>query len=171
MRYLLLLLDDMKKAQSEKATFAAGCFWGVEQFFRAVPGVVDAIVGYTGGHTENPTYESVCLHTTGHAEAVEVTFDPSKVTYKELLKVFWEHHNPTTRNRQGPDVGNQYRSAVFCHTEAQKNEALAMKEELQNSRKFSAPIVTEITPAGIFTKAEKCHQRYFEKNGGDACHI
>ena len=155
----------------QKATFAAGCFWGVEDFFRKVPGVVDVVVGYTGGHTENPTYESVCSHTTGHAEAVEVIFDPSQVSYKELLRIFWERHNPTTLNRQGPDVGDQYRSAVFYHTDEQKQEASAMKETLQNSKKFRALIVTEITPASTFYQAEAYHQRYFEKHGGGACHI
>jgi peptide-methionine (S)-S-oxide reductase len=155
----------------EQATFAAGCFWGVEALFRQVPGVTDAVVGYTGGHTKHPTYEQVCRHDTGHAEAVLVTFDPTKVTYERLLEVFWGSHNPTTRDRQGPDVGSQYRSAIFYHTPAQREAAEAMKAQLERGRKFAKPIVTEIVPATEFYRAEDYHQRYFEKHGGGQCHI
>ncbi len=156
---------------TERATFAAGCFWGVEALFRQVKGVTNATVGYTGGTTKNPTYEQVCGHGTGHAEAVLVEYDPKQVTYDELLEVFWNNHNPTTRNRQGPDVGSQYRSAVFYHTPAQQASAEAMKQRLDKSRKFPAPIVTEIVPAVEFYPAEEYHQRYFEKHGGAQCHL
>ncbi len=158
-----------KDKNMEKATFAAGCFWGVEATFRAVPGVVDAAVGYTGGKLDNPTYQQVCSHTTGHAEAVEVTFDPSKVSYEQLLKVFWDSHDPTTLNRQGPDVGDQYRSAVFYHSPEQQQAATRLKEELQQSGKFRRPIVTEIVPAATFWRAEEYHQRYLEKRGQASC--
>ena len=158
-------------AQTETATFAAGCFWGIEAAFRAVPGVVDTQVGYTGGHTENPTYEQVCTDTTGHAEAVQVTFDPAKVTYEQLLDVFWNTHNPTTPNRQGPDVGSQYRSAIFTHGPEQEAAARASKERLAASGKFGqTPIVTEIVPAPTFWPAEEYHQRYLEKRGQASCH-
>jgi peptide-methionine (S)-S-oxide reductase len=146
----------------EKATFGAGCFWGVEAEFRKVEGVVDAVVGYSGGALENPTYKDVCSGTTGHAEVVEVEYDPSKVSYEELLEVFWENHDPTTPNRQGPDVGTQYRSAIFFHTPEQEAAARASKERAQ--ARFKKPIVTEITPASDFYRAEEYHQRYFEKN-------
>ncbi len=155
----------------EKATFAAGCFWGVQDAFDMIDGVVSTIVGYTGGKLSNPTYEEVCSHTTGHAEAVEVMFDTDKVSYQKLLDAFWGMHNPTTLNRQGPDVGDQYRSAIFYHTEEQKNLAGASKESLNKSGKFKNPIVTEITPASTFYKAEEYHQKYFQKNGVSACHI
>jgi len=155
----------------EKATFAAGCFWGVEATFRQVQGVTSTQVGYTGGHTENPTYQQVCAHTTGHAEAVEITYDPSVVTYEELLDVFWKCHDPTTPNRQGPDVGSQYRSAVFYHTPEQQAAAEARKQELDASGAFGSPIVTEITPAATFWRAEECHQQYYEKSGRASCHI
>ena len=158
-------------ATMEQATFAAGCFWGVEALFRQVKGVTNTTVGYTGGHTENPTYEQVCTHTTGHAEAVLVEFDPSQVTYDELLDIFWKNHNPTTRDRQGPDRGSQYRSAIFYHTPAQRAAAEAMKQRLDASHQFSAPIVTEITPAGAFYRAEEYHQRYAEKHEGVQCHL
>jgi peptide-methionine (S)-S-oxide reductase len=152
----------------KKATFAAGCFWGVESGFRKVKGVKDAISGYTGGHLENPSYEDVCYKKTGHAEAVEVSYDPEQVTYKELLKKFWEMHDPTTMNRQGPDVGSQYRSAIFYHDEEQKKQAKeSLKEE---QKKHENKIVTEITEAGKFWKAEEYHQRYFEKTGKRVCH-
>ena len=154
----------------EQATFAAGCFWGVEALFRQVKGVVNATVGYTGGHTQNPTYEQVCAHTTGHAEAVRVEFDPAQVSYDQLLEVFWNNHDPTTRNRQGPDVGSQYRSAVFYHTPEQRAAAEAMKQRLQASHRFPGSLVTEIVPAPEFYPAEESHQRYFEKHGGQ-CHI
>jgi peptide-methionine (S)-S-oxide reductase len=147
---------------TERATFGAGCFWGVEAEFRKVEGVVDATVGYSGGALENPTYKDVCSGTTGHAEVVEVEYDPSKVSYEELLEVFWENHDPTTLNRQGPDVGTQYRSAIFFHTPEQEAAARASKERAQD--RFKKPIVTEITPAAEFYRAEEYHQRYFEKN-------
>jgi peptide-methionine (S)-S-oxide reductase len=147
---------------TEKATFGAGCFWGVEAAFRKVEGVVDATVGYSGGRTENPTYKDVCSSTTGHAEVVEVEYDPSKVSYEELLEVFWENHDPTTPNRQGPDLGSQYRSAIFFHTPEQEAAAHASKERVQS--RFRNPIVTEITPVSEFYRAEEYHQRYFEKS-------
>jgi peptide-methionine (S)-S-oxide reductase len=146
----------------EKATFGAGCFWGIEAEFRKVEGVVDVTVGYSGGALENPTYKDVCSGTTGHAEVVEVEYDPSKVSFEELLEVFWENHDPTTPNRQGPDVGTQYRSAIFFHTPEQEAAARASKEQAQ--ARFKNPIVTEITPAAEFYRAEEYHQRYFEKN-------
>ncbi|MBI1892660.1 MAG: peptide-methionine (S)-S-oxide reductase MsrA [Candidatus Rokubacteria bacterium] len=149
----------------EKATFAAGCFWGVEEVFRQVKGVVSATVGYTGGRFENPTYKDVCTGKTGHAEAIEVEFDPARVSYEELLAVFFENHDPTTLNRQGPDVGTQYRSAVFYHTPEQMTAAKAMKEKIEQSHRYKRPIVTEITPASTFYRAEEYHQRYFEKCG------
>jgi len=155
----------------EIATFAAGCFWGVEDMFRGVPGVIEVTSGYTGGAKENPTYEEVCSGKTGHAEAVEVVFDPEKVSYRELLSVFWDGHNPITLNRQGPDRGTQYRSAIFYHSPEQKKEALNFKDGLDKSGKYDDPIVTEIVPAGAFYKAEEYHQRYFEKQGGGSCHI
>jgi len=155
---------------TETATFAAGCFWGVEAAFRAVPGVVDTQVGYTGGHTKNPTYKQVCSDTTGHAEAVQVTFDPTLVTYEQLLDVFWRIHNPTTPNRQGPDVGSQYRSVIFYHSPSQEAAAKASKERLAASGKYGeAPIVTEIVPAATFWRAEEYHQRYMEKHGQAGC--
>ena len=149
-----------------KATFAAGCFWGVEDEFRKVTGVSSAAVGYSGGKTEKPTYQLVCSGGTGHAEVVEVEFDPEKVAYERLLEVFWSLHDPTTVNRQGPDVGSQYRSAVFYHDDAQKNTAEAMKKKLDASGKFSAPVVTEITSASEFYRAEEYHQQYFDKQRG-----
>ena len=156
-------------AGQARATFAAGCFWGVEDFFRQVPGVVEAVSGYTGGSTTAPTYEQVCSGRTGHAEAVLVTFDPEKVSYDQLLEAFWRHHDPTTPNRQGPDVGTQYRSAVFVHDADQERRARASLEEYQ--RRFSRPIVTEVTPATTFWPAEAYHQRYVEKTGHGACHV
>ena len=144
----------------EKATFAAGCFWGVEDRFRKVKGVISTTVGYTGGTMENPTYEDVCTDQTGHAEAVEVEYDPSIVSYQELLDVFWDSHDPTTLNRQGPDVGTQYRSAIFFHNTEQESIALASKENLQRAGCFTKDIVTEITPAQPFYKAEEYHQQY-----------
>jgi len=153
----------------EKAMFAAGCFWGVQARFDKIKGVVATQVGYTGGRTENPTYEEVCSGDTGHAEAVEVTFDPAIVSYEELLKAFWNMHNPTTKNRQGFDIGSQYRSAVFYHNEEQKNAAEKVKQELEAIKKFPMPIVTEITPASTFYKAEEYHQKYYEKTGREGC--
>lgn len=153
----------------EKATFAAGCFWGVEAAFRKLNGVKDVAVGYTGGHTKNPTYEEVCSGGTGHAEAAEVSYDPKDVSYESLLDAFWNMHDPTTPNRQGPDTGEQYRSAIFFHTGAQEKAARKSREALAASGKFRHPIVTEITPAGDFYKAEEYHQRYVEKNGQGSC--
>jgi peptide-methionine (S)-S-oxide reductase len=162
----------MNRAVTSKATFAAGCFWGVESMFRAVPGVLDAACGYTGGRTENPTYEQVCSGRTGHAEAVEVTFDPARVSFGDLLDVFWANHDPTTPNRQGPDVGEQYRSAVFVHDPDQERAAREKMAALQAAGRFRRPIVTEIVPAGPFYRAEEYHQRYFERRGiAPACHI
>jgi peptide-methionine (S)-S-oxide reductase len=155
--------------RTQKATFAAGCFWGVEAAFRQVPGVLDAISGYIGGHTDNPTYRQVCAHTTGHAEAVEVTFDPQRVSYERLTGVFWSIHDPTQLNRQGPDVGDQYRSAIFTHSPEQGRAAIESRDAEQ--RNHTRPIVTQILTAPPFWPAEEYHQRYFEKNGGAACHI
>lgn len=157
--------------KQEKATFGAGCFWGVEVAFRQVPGVIDATAGYLGGTLPNPTYQDVCTGRTGHAEVVEVTYDPSKVTYQDLLNVFWSSHDPTTLNRQGPDRGTQYRSAIFYHDEAQRQAAIASKDQWSGSGRFSSPIVTEITPASTFYPAEEYHQRYLEKRGLASCHI
>ncbi len=155
----------------EKATFAAGCFWGVEAAFRQIEGVTATRVGYTGGDFKNPTYKDVCSGTTGHAEAVEVEYDPSRVTYEKLLEVFWENHDPTTLNRQGPDVGTQYRSAVFFLTPEQEAAAKASKEKLQKNGRYKRPIVTEINPALEFYPAEDYHQQYLEKRGLAHCRI
>lgn len=155
----------------EHAAFAAGCFWGVQAEFDKVPGVIATTVGYTGGHTEKPTYRDVCSDTTGHAEAVLVEFDPAKVTFEQLLDVFWQIHDPTTLNRQGPDKGSQYRSAIFYHSDSQREAALTSKDKLSKSGKFKRPIVTEVTAASAFWPAEEYHQKYFEKRGGDSCHI
>ena len=155
----------------EKATFAAGCFWGVEAAFRQVKGVVSTTVGYTGGNHKNPTYEDVCSDKTGHAEAVQVEYDSSKVSYEDLLKIFWENHDPTTLNRQGPDVGTQYRSAIFYHTPQQKAAAAASKEQLEKRGVFKRPIVTQILPAADFYRAEDYHQQYLEKRGLSHCKI
>jgi peptide-methionine (S)-S-oxide reductase len=156
-------------AQLEKATFGAGCFWGVEVAFRQVPGVVDATAGYLGGTLPDPTYQDVCTGRTGHAEVVEVTYDPSRVSYDDLLKVFWSSHDPTTLNRQGPDRGTQYRSAIFYHNDAQRAAAIASKD--QWTTRFASPIVTEITSASMFYRAEEYHQRYLEKRGLASCHV
>lgn len=150
----------------EKATFAAGCFWGVEDAFMAAPGVVATRVGYTGGRSENPTYGDVCSHATGHAEAVEITFDPQLTTYDRLLDLFWECHDPTQLNRQGPDVGDQYRSAIFYHSEEQRQAAEAALERLDLSGRLRRRIVTEIVPATTFWEAEAYHQKYHQKQGG-----
>ncbi len=157
--------------KTEKATFAAGCFWGVESAFRQVAGVINAQVGYTGGKTADPTYKEVCTDTTGHAEAIEITFDPAKVPYATLVSLFFKMHDPTQVNRQGPDFGTQYRSAIFYHSPEQKAAAEASKAALDKSGKYKKPIATQILPAGTFYRAEEYHQRYFEKNGGPACHI
>jgi len=156
---------------TEKATFAAGCFWGVEAAFRQVPGVLDAAVGYSGGDFANPTYEDVCTGRTGHAESVQVEFDPARVSYDQLLDVFWENHDPTTLNRQGPDVGTQYRSVIFVEGPEQEKAAKESKERLEKSGRFRRPIVTEITPAQPFWRAEDYHQRYLEKRGLAHCKI
>jgi peptide-methionine (S)-S-oxide reductase len=153
-----------------KGTFAAGCFWGVEDAFRQVPGVTSTTVGYTGGTAKNPNYKEVCTGRTGHAEAVDVEFDPEQVSYLELLAVFWKSHDPTTMNRQGPDVGTQYRSAIFYHDAEQEEEARASKSVLEKDHVFNRAIVTEILPAGEFYRAEEYHQQYFEKTGNRACH-
>ena len=150
---------------NQRAMFAAGCFWGVEAAFREVEGVTSTAVGYSGGHTVNPTYSDVCSGATGHAETVEVTYDSSRVTFEALLKVFWEIHDPTTLNRQGPDVGEQYRSAIFYLTTEQEAAARASREELQRSGQYKRDVVTEITPASTFYRAEEYHQQYFEKRG------
>jgi peptide-methionine (S)-S-oxide reductase len=155
----------------EKTTFAAGCFWGVEAAFRQVPGVLETAVGYTGGSLPDPTYEDVCTGATGHAEAVEVEFDPARVTYERLLDVFWGNHDPTQKNRQGPDVGTQYRSGIFFHSPEQKAAAEASKASLEASGRFKRPIATEITPASTFWCAEQYHQRYLEKRGLAHCKI
>jgi peptide-methionine (S)-S-oxide reductase len=153
-----------------KATFAAGCFWGIEDTFRQVNGVTDTKVGYTGGHTKHPTYKEVCTDTTGHAEAVEVEFDPAKVSYNELLAVFFQSHDPTQLNRQGPDFGKQYRSAIFFHDETQEAAAREGKAALEKAGIFKEPIVTQIAAATEFYPAEEYHQKYFEKQGIRACH-
>jgi peptide-methionine (S)-S-oxide reductase len=155
----------------EKATFGAGCFWGVEATFRQTAGVTSTSVGYMGGSLENPTYRDVCTDQTGHAEVVEVVYDPAKVSYNELLGVFWDAHDPTTLNRQGPDVGTQYRSAIFYHTPEQEAAARASKEQVQRSGRYPRDIVTEITPASAFYRAEDYHQQYLEKRGLAHCSI
>jgi peptide-methionine (S)-S-oxide reductase len=153
-----------------KATFAAGCFWGVEDTFRQVKGVTSATVGYTGGTTRDPSYKDVCTGRTGHAEAVEIEFDPKDVSYRELLAVFFQNHNPTTLNRQGPDFGTQYRSAIFFHDAGQEAEAREAVAALEASHVFKSPIVTQVVPASDYYRAEEYHQRYFEKQGIRACH-
>lgn len=156
---------------TELATFGAGCFWGVEVTFRNTPGVRDVLVGYLGGTLANPAYRDVCTGRTGHAEVVQVKYDPAEVSYDKLLDVFWENHNPTTLNRQGPDVGTQYRSAIFYHTPEQKRAAEESKAQLEASGRFRRPVVTEITEASTFYPAEDYHQRYLEKRGLASCHV
>jgi len=156
---------------SEIATFAAGCFWGVEAKFRMIPGVEDVAVGYSGGHTENPNYKEVCTDRTGHAEVVQVTFDPAKVSYEKLVEAFWHMHDPTQVNRQGPDFGTQYRTAIFFHSPEQEAVAKKSKAALEVTGKFRQPIATEITKAGPFWRAEEYHQRYLEKRGAASCHF
>ena len=156
---------------TEKATFGAGCFWGVEAAFRQIKGVKATAVGYMGGAMDNPTYEDVCYRETGHAEVVEVEFDPELVSYETLLSVFWENHDPTTMNRQGPDVGEQYRSAIFVQSPEQQTAAEASKQQLEAAHRYSRPIVTEITQAETFYKAEDYHQQDLEKRGLSSCHI
>ena len=156
---------------SEKATFGAGCFWGVEEAFRQLPGVRKTTVGYSGGHTTEPTYRDVCSDTTGHAEVVQVEFDPSVISYEDLLNVFWQVHDPTQVNRQGPDVGSQYRSAVFVHSPEQEAAARAAVADLQASGRFHRPIATQVVPAAPFYPAEEYHQQYLAKRGLRGCHI
>ena len=163
-------MKNTKDNELQIATFGAGCFWGVEETFRNVPGVVSTAVGYSGGSFPNPTYKDVCSGRTGHAEVVRVEFDPSQVPYEELLKVFWDIHNPTTLNRQGPDIGAQYRSVIFFHTPEQQTIAQKSKEVLEKSERFRSKIVTEITSASTFYMAEEYHQQYLKKQGLDSCH-
>jgi peptide-methionine (S)-S-oxide reductase len=153
------------------ATFGAGCFWGVEAAFRKLKGVKDTTVGYSGGHTPDPTYEQVCSDRTGHAEVVRVEFDPAQISYDQLLEAFFANHDPTTLNRQGPDFGSQYRSVIFYHGEQQRAAAQAAKERLQQSGAYSRPVVTAIEPAREFYRAEEYHQNYVQKHGGASCHI
>jgi peptide-methionine (S)-S-oxide reductase len=150
----------------EKASFAAGCFWGVEEAFYDESGVIATRVGYTGGQGDNPTYQQVCSGTTGHAEAVEITFDPTVISYEQLLKLFWQAHDPTQLNRQGPDIGSQYRSAIFYHTDSQREQAGASRDAVDQSGRYQRSVVTEIVPAGTFWEAEEYHQKYHKKNGG-----
>jgi peptide-methionine (S)-S-oxide reductase len=154
-----------------KATFGAGCFWGVEEKFRAVKGVTATAVGYEGGKTDNPSYRDVCSDTTGHAEVVEVDYEPAQVSYEQLLDLFWNSHDPTTLNRQGPDWGTQYRSVIFYQTPEQQAAAVASKERVQASGRYRRPVVTAIEPAGTFWRAEDYHQQYLEKRGGGSCHL
>ena len=156
---------------TQKATFGAGCFWGVEAEFRRVEGVVSTSVGYEGGTLANPTYRDVCSNRTGHAEVVEVVYDPARVSYGEILNVFWENHDPTQLNRQGPDVGTQYRSVIFFHSPEQQAEAIASKEERERGGRYRRPIVTEIVPASTYYPAEDYHQQYLEKRGLASCAI
>lgn len=156
---------------TQKAVFAAGCFWGVEERFRQTEGVIEAVSGYTGGHTENPTYQEVCTGQTGHAEAVEVEYDDEVTSYERLLEAFFQYHNPTTRNRQGPDVGTQYRSAIFVADEAQAEAARAAVEAVNASGRWEQPVVTTLEPAAPFYAAEEYHQRYLEKHGRGLCPI
>lgn len=169
----LLFMDQAMAGESkmEKAAFGAGCFWGVEKVFGDLPGVVSTQVGYTGGDLKNPTYEQVCASPTGHAEAIEITYDPAKTTYEALLEAFWMHHDPTTLNRQGNDVGRQYRSVIFYTTPAQKDAAVRSRDLLEKARIFRSPIVTEISPAQVFYRAEEYHQKYLKKNPLGYCHI
>jgi peptide-methionine (S)-S-oxide reductase len=160
----------MSENNLETATFAAGCFWGVEDTFMKKKGVKTTIVGYTGGNFSNQTYEDVCTDKTGHAEAIQLRFDPREVSYEELLDLFWSIHDPTTKNRQGPDIGSQYRSTIFYHTAEQENIAKKSKQDLDDS-KFQNKIVTEIVPATTFYPAENYHQKYYQKSGGGSCYI
>jgi len=158
-------------SEREQATFGAGCFWGVEAAFREVTGVMDAAVGYSGRNMERPTYRDVCTGRTGHAEVVEIEYDPTQVSYEELLRVFWENHDPTQLNRQGPDTGTQYRSAIFYHTEEQRKAAEESKRALEESGRFRRPVVTVIEPASEFYLAEEYHQQYLAKRGLASCHV
>lgn len=161
----------MSEPHLQKATFGAGCFWGVEAAYRQVKGVVSTAVGYAGGALENPTYRDVCTDKTGHAEVVEVTYDPERVSYETLLKVFWDNHDPTQLNRQGPDIGTQYRSVIFFHTPEQQAAAIASREQLERSGRYKKAIVTQIAPAPTFYRAEEYHQQYLEKRGLSTCHL
>lgn len=158
-------------SSTEQAMFGAGCFWGVESYFQQVPGVIETSVGYSGGKVDNPTYRQVCTDTTGHAEVIHIVFDPSKVTYEKLVRHFFHMHDPTQLNRQGPDYGRQYRSAIFTYSDLQRATASKVRDTLTASGKYKRPIVTEIAPAAPFWKAEDYHQKYFDKNGGESCHI
>ena len=165
------IMSENKIKTLQLATFAAGCFWGIEESYRKIKGVKSTMVGYTGGRGSNPTYRDVCTDLTGHAEAIQLQYDPQEVTYEELLKAFWSIHNPTTKNRQGPDVGSQYRSVIFYHTPEQELSARRSIEELEKSGRFSNRIVTEIVPATAFYKAEEFHQKYYQKHGGGSCYF
>jgi peptide-methionine (S)-S-oxide reductase len=169
----IIIQANTKTKKLQLATFAAGCFWGVEEAFRKIKGVKSTMVGYTGGRFNNPTYRDVCTDKTGHAEAIQVQFDPNEVSYEGLLNVFWSVHNPTTKNRQGPDIGSQYRSMIAYHTQEQELLAKKSKEDLERSGKFNGRrIVTEIVPASTFYKAEEYHQKYYKKiGGGGSCYI
>src|SRR3989338_820047 len=162
-------MSSMRKEQ--KAYFAAGCFWGVEETFRKIKGVLETAVVYMGGHADNPTYESVCNGNTGHAETLEGVFDPAIISFEQLVEAFFDIHDPATLNRQGPDIGEQYRSAIFFINEEQNKSAKSIKKKLSESGRFSRPVVTEISQAGVFNRAEEYHQRYFEKRGGGTCHV
>lgn len=164
-------MSENKIKTLQLATFAAGCFWGVEESFRKIKGVKSTMVGYTGGRWENPTYNDVCADLTGHAEAIQLQYDPQEVSYEDLLEVFWSIHNPTTKNRQGFDYGIQYRSVIFYHTPEQELSARRSIEELEKSKRFSNRIVTEIVPAATFYKAEEYHQKYYQKKGGGSCYF
>lgn len=168
---IMVIGHNNKSVDMEKATFGAGCFWGVEDIFMQVEGVSETNVGYLGGHLKDPTYKEICRTNTGHAEVVEILFDPKIVTYNQLLEIFWKMHNPTTLNRQGPDVGAQYRSAIFYHSDEQKLIAQTSKNKLGKSKRFNVPVVTEITKSSTFYKAEEYHQEYLKKNGLSNCHI
>ncbi len=157
--------------KTELATFGAGCFWGVQAAFDELEGVLKTQAGYLGGHVENPTYQQVCQDNTGHAEVVQITYDPQRISYQELLERFWQLHDPTQKNRQGPDVGSQYRSAIFTHSETQRQQAEASRAALQASGRYDRPIVTEITPASQFYPAEEYHQHYLKKKGLGSCHL
>lgn len=160
----------MKKQNIERADFGGGCFWGVEETFRVKPGVVETMVGYEGGHVDNPTYEQVCTHTTGHAETVQVEFDPAKISYSQLLDIFFENHDPTQFNRQGLDIGENYRSVIFYHNQEQKKLALDKIKELEKTHKFERPIVTQVVEAKHFWPAEEYHQQYLHKRNLNICH-
>ena len=163
--------SDLSMSEYKTATFGAGCFWGVEAKFRTVPGVIATEVGYSGGATPYPRYENVCSGKTGHAEVVRILYDPETVTYQKLLDIFWSIHDPTQKNRQGPDIGTNYRSIIFFHDQEQKKIAIESKEIRERSGKLKRPIVTEIVPASVFWRAEEYHQRYYEKNEHSSCNL